>query len=104
MFERLCLSDMMMYEKGIVLSKKMDLERAVDCKAIMMLLTRIKEDLVLKMMPQFPSKMVMVGVLLQLRGNMKYVLIFFLNTFIVHNRYCTIVLDSRNYNIPHPQP
>ena len=65
----------MMYEQGIVLFKKVDLKRAVDYKAIMMLmlLTMIK-TMVLKIMPQFPSKMVMVGVLFQLRGNMKYVL------------------------------
>ena len=40
MFRKLCLSDMMMYEQETVLSKKMDLKRVVDYKAIMMLLTR----------------------------------------------------------------
>ena len=40
-----------------------------------MLLTRPKENLVLAMLPRFPSKMVMVGVLDNSRGNMKYVML-----------------------------
>ena len=50
---------------------KVDIERVKNYKAIK-LMTRIKEDLVLKTMPQFPSKMVMVGVPFRLRRNLKY--------------------------------
>ena len=74
MYERLHQSAMMMHEQGIVLYKKVDIERVVNYKDIMMLLTRIKEYLMLKTMPQLLSTMVMVGVMSQLRRNMKYVL------------------------------
>ena len=41
MFERLHQSAMMMYEQGIVLYKKVDIEMVVNYKDIMMLLTSI---------------------------------------------------------------
>ena len=51
MFERLRQSNMMMFKRVEIY------------KAIMMLLTEIKEDIMLRMVMLFPSKKVMVGVL-----------------------------------------
>ena len=56
---------MMVYETGDMLFGKVDIENVKIYEAIMVLLTKIKEDLVLRMVPRFPSKMVMVGVLFQ---------------------------------------
>ena len=65
---------MMVYETGDMLFGKVDIENVKIYEAIMVLLTKIKEDLVLRMVPRFPSKIVMVGVLFQLRGYLMYVL------------------------------
>ena len=65
---------MMVYETGDMLFGKVDIENVKIYEAIMVLLTKIKEDLVLRTVPRFPSRMVMVGVLFQLRGNLMYLL------------------------------
>ena len=63
MLGRLRWSDMIMYELGDMLFKKVDLERVKNYEAIMMLLTKTKEDQVLRTVALFPSKMGMVGLL-----------------------------------------
>jgi hypothetical protein len=73
MFERLRQSNILMYELRDMLFKKVDIERMENYEAIMMSLTKIKKDLVMRTMPLFPFKMVMVGVVFQLRGNLMYV-------------------------------
>ena len=53
MFERLRQSNMTMNKSGIVLFKKVDIKSVENYEAVMMLLTRIKEHLVLKTMPSW---------------------------------------------------
>ena len=69
MLGRLRWSDMIMYESGDMLFKKVDLERVENYEAIMMLLTKTKEDQVLRMVALFPSKMGMVGLLFMFQFN-----------------------------------
>ena len=71
MFERLCLFDMM-YQLRDMPCKNVDIRSVESYKAVMMLLTGIKEDVVLMMVPMFQSRMVMLEVLFmsQLRRNL----------------------------------
>ena len=69
MLGRLRWSDMIMYESGDMLFKKVDLERVKNYEAIMMLLTKTKEDQVLRTVALFPSKMGMVGLLFMFQLN-----------------------------------
>ena len=76
MFERLRQSDMLMYELGDLLFKKVDTEKVENYEAITVLLTRTKEDLVQRTAPLFPSVMVMKGklVMFQLNKVLMYML------------------------------
>ena len=69
MLGRLRWSDMIMYESGDMLFKKVDLERVENYEAIMMSLTKLKKDLVLMTVLLFPSKMLMVGLLFMFQLN-----------------------------------
>ena len=62
MFERLRQSNMTMNKSGIVLFKKVDIKSVENYEAVMMLLTRIKEHLVLKTMPSWSELGVHLGV------------------------------------------
>ena len=69
MFERLRQSDMLMYELGELLFKKVDTETMEIYEAITVLLTRTKKDLVQRTAPLFPSVMVMKGKLVMFQWN-----------------------------------
>ena len=60
-FERLRLSDMIMYLLWDMLCKMVDIRRLETYTAAMMLPTKIREDVVLMMVPPLLSRMVMVG-------------------------------------------
>ena len=61
MFERLHQYNMTMNKSGIVLFKKVDIKSVENYEAVMMLLTRIKEHLVLKTMPSLSEFGVHLG-------------------------------------------
>ena len=60
---------MMLYKSRDMTCKKVDSRILKSYKAIMKLLTGIKEDVVLRKVPLFLSRMVMVEVLLRLQLN-----------------------------------